>query len=79
MGHQCQKCTGKWFFSQSACFRENPNFPNVMSVKSPALEGVTQSELIAKNLNAMHAARKAFIQQEPSEKIRRALRHQIRT
>ena len=50
-----------------------------MSVKPPALEGVTQSELIAKNLNATHAARKAFIQQESSEKIGRALRHQIRT
>ena len=34
--------------------------------------------MVADNLNALHRARKAFIQQEASEKIRRALRHQIR-
>ena len=44
-----------------------------MFAKPPALEGVTQSELIAENLKYMHAARKAFIQQESSEKIRKAL------
>ncbi len=37
------------------------------------LEGVTSSETVANNLNAMHAARKSFTQAKSSEKIRRAL------
>ena len=36
-------------------------------------------KLIASNLNAMHKAREAFIQAESSEKIRRALRHNVRS
>ena len=34
--------------------------------------------MLAMHLNAKHASRKAFIQAESSEKIRRALRHQVR-
>ncbi|CAL4124732.1 unnamed protein product, partial [Meganyctiphanes norvegica] len=34
--------------------------------------------MVANNLNLMHAARKAYIESESSEKLRRALRHQIR-
>ena len=33
---------------------------------------------MAENLNAMHAARKAYIASELPEKLRRALRHQVR-
>ena len=47
--------------------------------KLPALEAKTNSEIVAENLNAMHSARKAFVAAETSEKIRRALRHNIRT
>ena len=36
----------------------------------PALEGMSSSQMIADNLNALHRAKEAFIQQEASEKIR---------
>ncbi|KAK4311282.1 hypothetical protein Pmani_017216 [Petrolisthes manimaculis] len=41
------------------------------------LEGTTMSETLAKHLNAMHAGRRAFIMAETSEKLRRAIRHQV--
>ena len=44
-----------------------------------ALEGVSNSKIVADNLNAMHAARKGFKECEASEKLRRAVRHQVRT
>ena len=59
-------------------FGRNPNLPSFLNDKLPALEGVSISEVVANNLNAMHAARKAFIENESSEKLRRAVRHQIR-
>ena len=37
------------------------------------------SQVVAGNSNGMHTARQAFIQNESSEKIKRALTHQIRT
>ena len=54
-------------------FGKNPTLPSVTLNKPPALEGITACDVVAENLNAMHAARKAYI--ESSEKIRRALRH----
>ena len=60
-------------------FRYNPNFPSVIENKLPALEGVTSSKLIASHLNALHSARKRFIETEADEKLRRALRHKTRT
>ena len=60
-------------------FGKNPNLPSLLNDKLPALEGVSTSEIVANNLNAMHAARKSFIESEASEKLRRALRHQVRT
>ena len=59
-------------------FGRNPRLPCVVNDSLPALEGTTISETFGNHLNAMHAARKAFIQAEASEKIRRALRHQVR-
>ena len=44
----------------------------------PALEGTTSSDVLAKHLNALHCSRKAFIKCEADEKIRRALRYNIR-
>ena len=59
-------------------FGRNPNLPSVIHDSSPALEGMTKSEIVASHLNASHNARKAFVQAEASEKIRRALRHRVR-
>ena len=57
----------------------NPNIPTVFNSDLPALEGLTSNQLIVDHLNAMHAARKAFISAEASDKLRRALRRQSRT
>ena len=66
------------FSPNQLVFRRNPNLPSVLVYDPPALEGTSCSQMIADNLNTLHRAREAFIQQEASEKIRRALRHQIR-
>ena len=57
---------------------QNPNLPNITNANLPALEGRTSSEVLAKHLNALHASRQAFIKCESDERIRRALRHQVR-
>ena len=53
-------------------FSRNPNLPSVINDKPPASEGTTSSEVVAKNLNTLHEACKAFIENEASEKLRRA-------
>lgn len=59
-------------------FGQNPNLPSVLIDKAPALEGTTRSEWVAKHISALHAARKAFAEAECSERIRRALKKQLR-
>ncbi|VDI35391.1 Hypothetical predicted protein [Mytilus galloprovincialis] len=59
-------------------FGTNPNLPNVLNDKPAALEHNTVSQTFANHLNALHSGRRAFIQAESSERIRRALRHKIR-
>lgn len=59
-------------------FGQNPNLPSVLTDKPPALEGTTKSEWVAKHISALHTARKAFTEAECSERIRRALRKQLR-
>ena len=67
------------FSPNQLVFGRNPNFPNVFDNELPALERRTTSEIVANNLNAMHAARQQYIKSECSEKIARALRYQTRT
>ena len=59
--------------------KKNNNNKFLVSFNSnfPAL-GVTSSQVVSDNLNAMHAARQAFIQSKFSEKIKHALTHQIK-
>ena len=66
------------FSANQLVFGSNPNTPSVLNNAPPALEGVSTSETVARNLNAMHAARRAFMKSESSERLQRALRHQIR-
>ena len=58
-------------------FGRNRNYPNVLTNNPPALETEVSSITVAENLKAMNNARNAFIQDECSEKIKRALRHKI--
>ena len=60
-------------------FGRNPVLPALQTDRPPALNEETVSDLIRKNLNCIHAARQAHIKCESDEKIRRALRHQVRT
>ena len=64
--------------SHQLVFGTNPNLPNIMKDKLPALIWSTSSEIFAKHLNALHSARKAYIQSESEERIRRALRYKVR-
>ncbi|CAC5404047.1 unnamed protein product [Mytilus coruscus] len=59
-------------------FGRNPNMPSSIVNKPPALEGTTINNVMGKHLSGLHKARKAFIAAESSEKVRRALRKQIR-
>lgn len=59
-------------------FGRTPNLPSVLSDKLPALEGTTTSETVGNHITALYAARTAFTKAECSERIRRALRKQVR-
>lgn len=59
-------------------FGQNPNLPNVLVDRLPALEGTTMSERVGQHISALYASRKAFTEAECSERIRRALRKQLR-
>ena len=67
------------YSSYQLLFGQNPNLPSVVIDKPPALEGTTTSERFYQHLNGLHSARRAFIQAESSERIREALRHQLRS
>lgn len=66
------------YSSYQLVFGKNPNLPSIMCEKLPALEGYTRSEVFAKHLNTLHAARRAFIESEANERLRRALRSKVR-
>ena len=66
------------FSPHQLVFGRNPCLPGVLDDELPALEGTSSSEVIAKQLNTCHTARKAFAESEKSEKVRRALRAKVR-
>ena len=72
-----QNCGG--YSPNQLVFGRNVNMPTVLEDKLPALESNTSSDIIRKNLEALHNARKNFIQAESSERIRRELRHNVHT
>ena len=67
------------FSSHQLVFGGNPKLPNIMTAAPPELQGTTTSEVLAKHLNALHSARKAFIKSEADERVRRALRTKMRS
>ena len=56
----------------------NPQLPCVLNDKLPALEVRSSEDIITENLNCMKLAREAFIKSESCDKIKRALKHNIR-
>ena len=67
------------FSPNQLVFGTNPNLPNILTDGLPALDGKTSSEVFAHHMNALHASRKAFIESESSDRIRRALRKNVST
>lgn len=60
-------------------FGFNVNTPSILTDQLPAMESSTTSDMVRKNLNALHSARRNFLEAESSERIRRALRSNVRT
>ena len=56
----------------------NPRLPSYLTDEAPALTQESSSKLMQDNLNALHAARAAFISCENDEQIRRALKSNVR-
>jgi transposase InsO family protein len=63
------------FSPNQLVFGHNINLPTVLNDKLPAMEVTTSNDILYKNLQA----RENFIQAESSEKIRRALRSNVRS
>ena len=59
-------------------FGQNPNVPTIHNSNPPALESEYDSDFVRKNLLELKLAREAFVQAESSERIKRALRYNIR-
>ena len=59
---------------------QNPNFPGVSYNLLPANEGADESlsSDIQRNLNAMYLSRKAYLEAENSERVKRALKRPLR-
>ena len=64
--------------SHQLIFGKNPSLPGIMTDRLPALKGSTSSETFAQHLNALHDARRAYIQTETDERIRRPLHGKVR-
>ena len=60
-------------------FGRNTDMPSVLKDKLPALHGEVSSITVENNLKAMHKALEAFVKCESSERIKRALNHNIRS
>ena len=58
-------------------FGHNPSLPSILANELPAFED-SPSELLKRHLNAIAESRKAFIECEANEKLRRAIRSKLR-
>ena len=67
------------YSSNQLVFGTNPRLPTILCSSLPGLNESTVSEALARHLCVLHDARKAFIQSECDERLRRALRNRIRT
>ena len=66
------------FSSFQLVFGCNPSLPSNLVNQLPGLEGKTTSELFAKQLTAMHLAREMHIKVESENKLRKALKYNVR-
>ena len=66
------------FSPNQLVFGFNPGMPDIYNSKLPGLENVTSSEIVLRNLEAQRLAKAEFVKFDSCEKIRRALRHNVR-
>ena len=66
------------YSSHQLVFGTNPNLPNILQDKLPAMDESTSSAVFAKHLNLLRANREAFIKSDSCIKIKRALKHKLR-
>lgn len=66
------------FSPNQLVFGHNPVLPSVCIDDPPALTA-TPSDMVRDNLNALHLARQEFVKAESSERLARALRHNVRS
>ena len=66
------------FSPSQLVFGRNTNLPSTLIDKLPAPDGQPRSFTVGSHIAALHAARKAFVATESSEKIKRTLRKQTR-
>ena len=66
------------FSPNQLVFGYNPAIPDVFNSEPPALEPAIPSEIVRKNLEALHRARRDFVKFESDEKYKRALRSKVR-
>ena len=70
-----ENCYG--FSPYQLVFASNPQLPSVTRCGPPGYEVATRSEVFAKNFNALHRAREAFIEAESSEVLKKALKSRV--
>ena len=60
-------------------FGFNTNLPTLLTDLPPAMETTTSSDIVRRNLEAIHSARANVMHAQNSDVIRRALTHKVRT
>ena len=67
------------FSPNQLVFGRNINTPSVLTDRLPALTQVTSSDMMRETINAVHSSRTNYIAAESSDKIKKALRHKVRS
>ena len=68
----------KGFSPNQLVFGYNPNFPNVLTNKLPALEPCRYQDKLFDTLKAMKEARESYIRLEADERLKRAVKKKTR-
>ena len=67
------------FSPNQLVFGFNPAVPDLFNSDLPGLQAVSSSEMVRKNMHAVHIAREAYIKSQSDERVRQALRHNVNT
>ena len=56
---------------------QNPKLPSVEHKKLPVMEGYSVSRTVSENLKLLEATRRAFLETECLDRVKRALKHNV--